>query len=495
MSKFANNSENGKTPRKTKKSHFTVNLHHNEIQIRRFHIHLSTILSRYMYLCRTYHIQFRTTNNPNTLSQRARTKVRVSRQHIQYSYMTLKRTNAYFVTITTLLLALLTAMSPFAIDTYLAAMPTMATFFGVGINKIEISLTIYFLGFALGNFFGGPLSDSFGRKPIALTGIALYLISALLITLTKQIEMLWLFRCIQAFGGGFASVTAMVFVRDWFTGKQVAKMATLIGMIMMFAPLVAPVVGTFLLELGSWKYIFYFLTIYGTVLYIVFGTQMPESRPKELITKQLTLQQLIGKYTLFFSNRKAVMLLLATAFSMAGMFTFITSSSFMYLEYYGFSRTIFPLLFGANVILNVVFSLSNTLLLKRFEPITMLRIGLSAQLVAGIVLLIAVHMAHPPFFVVFSSIVLYIGSLGMVFGNSTALILNLVPQVSGSANAMIGVTRFVISFIAGTIPAILHTGTLLPIGITILMCTLVGNLFFYRYRSLTNSTSDTITAC
>lgn len=161
------------------------------------------------------------------------------------------------------------AMSPLAIDTYLSAMPVMAKFFGVGINMIEITLTIYFLGFALGNFFGGPLSDAFGRKPIALTGIILYFLSALAIPFSEKIYFIWLLRFLQAFGGGFATVTAMVFVRDWFEGKQVARMATIISMIMMLAPLFAPVLGAGLLSFSGWQAIFYFLAFYAVVMFSI----------------------------------------------------------------------------------------------------------------------------------------------------------------------------------------------------------------------------------
>jgi len=183
--------------------------------------------------------------------------------------MTIKKTDKYFITVTSVLLAFLTALSPLAIDTYLSAMPVMAGYFGVGLNKIELSLTIYFMGFAAGNFLGGPLSDSFGRKTLALTGILLYMVTALAVPFCTQIEYVWVLRALQAFGGGFASVTAMVFVKDWFEGKQVARLATIIGMIMMFAPLAAPVMGTILLKAAGWKSIFYFLAIIAVFLWVL----------------------------------------------------------------------------------------------------------------------------------------------------------------------------------------------------------------------------------
>lgn len=396
--------------------------------------------------------------------------------------MLLKTTHKSFVTVLNLALALLTAMSPFAIDTYLSAMPDMATHYGVGINMIELTLTLYFLGFALGNFIGGPLSDSFGRKKIAVTGIILYGVSAILIPFTNSIYLIWILRLTQAFGGGFASVTAMVFVKDLFHGKQVAKMATIIGMIMMLAPLFAPVIGGALLHAGSWKLIFYFLAGFSILLLLIFTLIIPESRPIELQTKQLTRKQLIGNYQLFFKNKKAVLLLFSVAFSVSGMFTFITSASFIYMDFFNFKAEIFPLLFGANVVLNIVLSLLNTYFLRKHEPEQMLYIGLILQLIAGVIMAIAVLLPSPSFWAVFFSIVLFVGSLGMVMGNGTAMILHLTPEISGSANATIGVTRFVISFVTGSIPALFHSGNLIPIGIVMFICSLLGNVLFVAFK-------------
>lgn len=235
---------------------------------------------------------------------------------------TLKTSHKNFVPLVSVILALLTTMSPFAIDTYLSAMPEMAKTFDVGINLVQMTVTLYFLGFALGNFLGGPLSDSFGRKRIAITGILLYGVSAILIPAVPKIEYVWILRFFQAFGGGFGTVTAMVFVKDWFEGKQVARMATIIGMIMMLAPLFA---------------------------------------------------------------------------------------------------------------------------------------------------------------IVFPAIVLFIGSLGLIFGNGNAIILNLLPEISGSANATIGVSRFIISFIAGSIPALFHADTLTPIGVTMFGSTCIASIFPYCF--------------
>lgn len=387
----------------------------------------------------------------------------------------------YFTTIMTIILAMVTAMSPFAIDTYLAAMPTMADYFNVELNKIELTLSLYYLGFALGNFIGGPLSDSFGRKRVALTGMVLYGLAAVSIPYLPNVEMVWGFRLIQAFGGGFASVTAMVFVRDLFEGKMVAKLATIISMIMMLAPLFAPVVGTAFLKLGSWKTIFFFLSLYAVLIFLVYLIIMPESRKKEYITKTINREQIFGKYKVFFANKVAVFILLSTSFSMSGMFVFITGASFIYLEYFGFEEGQFPILFGANVVLNVVLSLLNTQLLRKFSPEGIMKTGVGLQVLAAAILL-GVVMVKPNFWGVFLPIVLYVGSLGMIFGNATAIILNRMPHISGSANATIGVTRFVFSFIMSALPALFYNGTLIPIGAIVFFCALMALVFYMLFN-------------
>ncbi|MGQ1784699.1 multidrug effflux MFS transporter [Saccharicrinis sp. GN24d3] len=378
----------------------------------------------------------------------------------------------------TVMLAALVTLSPFAIDSYLAAMPMMATYFGVRISVVELTITLYFLGFAVGNFFGGPLSDSFGRKPIAVSGIAIYGISALMIPFCDNIELIFILRVTQAFGGGFATVTSNVFIRDWYSGKEVAKFVTIISMMMMLAPLFAPVIGALLIEHQGWQGVFYFLFAFAVLLFVSFFILVPESRDQKLITRKITAAQVLQKYKIFFSDKESVIMLFAISFSMAGMYIFLTGASFIYIKFFGVEQSKFPLLFGANVVLNILLSFLNTILLKKHKPRFLLRIGLALQLIAGIALFVAVLQSEPSFWAVFASIVLFVGSLGLVFGNGTAAILNINPQVSGSANATIGITRFILSFLIGTVIALFHADNLVPLGTAMFCCTFTGNVLY-----------------
>ncbi len=394
----------------------------------------------------------------------------------------ISRDNRFFIAQITFLLALLTALSPFATDTYIPALPTMADFFGVPINMVEVSLTVYFIGVAVGQFFGGPLSDSFGRKTVALCGVFLFGSSSLLAVFIKDVELLWLLRFIQAIGGGGASVVNMAFVRDWFEGKDVARVSSLIGMIMMLAPLVAPIIGSFLLVSMGWQSIFIFMSSVASLVFMLFLFVMPESRHPQHITKRLTARQLIGSYRTIFSSPKAVMLILANSFAVAGMFTFLTGSSFMYIEFFQIDVKLFPIYFGANIIMNVALTFLNYRLVKTISPAKILHVGLVIQLISGIILFFAVRQDSPQLWLVFSMMVVFIGSLGLIFSNTVALVLNQFPQISGSANAVIGVIRFAFSGVVGSLLALFHTGNLVPIGTIMGLCTIIAYALFTGSR-------------
>jgi len=396
--------------------------------------------------------------------------------------MPLHPSNKRFATLITVVLAGLVAVSPLAIDTYLVAMPAMAEFFGVEINIIEFTITLYFLGFAIGNFVGGPLTDAFGRKTIALVGITIYGLSALLISMSTHIEHVLILRVFQAFGGGFATVTANVMVRDWYSGKRVASIITVMSMIMMLAPLLAPMIGTLIVTTSSWKGVFVFLTIFSTFMFVVLVFLIPESREKALITRRLTASQFFEKYKIFFSDRSAVLLLFAVSTSMVGLYVYLPTASFIFMEYFGVSTVRFPMLFAGITSLNILFSFVNTQLLKRFMPRQILRVGMGIQLFGGTAFVALVLTGTETLLTVFLSIMLFIGSLGLIFGNGSAAILNINPKVSGSANATIGITRFFLSSIIGSIIAMFHTGNLKPVAITMLCCTVVANLLLLAFQ-------------
>ena len=164
------------------------------------------------------------------------------------------------------LMAMLVALMPFSIDAYLPAIPEMAQSLGVDVHRIEQSLSLFMFGTAFGQVVGGSVSDIKGRKPVALTGLAVYCLAVAAIAFASSAEQLLNLRVVQAFGAGMTVVIVGAMVRDYYSGRKAAQMFALIGIILMIVPLVAPMVGAVLQGLGGWQAIFVFLAAYSLVL-------------------------------------------------------------------------------------------------------------------------------------------------------------------------------------------------------------------------------------
>lgn len=389
------------------------------------------------------------------------------------------------------LLAILTAVSPLATDTYLPAIPTMAKFFGVHISKIELSMSFYFIGVAVGQFLGGPISDTFGRKKVALTGLFLFASSSLAILFVKDIEWLWFFRFTQAIGGGMASVVNMAFVRDWYSGSEIARISSLVSMIMMLAPLVAPLIGSMLMLSYGWHSIFVFLASVAVFVLILFLIVVPESRHKDAMTMRISPKHFVESYFKVFSFKEVIFLVLCNSFAIAGMFTFVVGSSFIYIEYFKIPVEKFPFFFGANVCLVILLNFLNYKLVKHFHPTKLLFIGILMLLISGIALGIASQFTGVYLWAIVIPIIFYMGSMGLMFPNIVALIIHRFPDIAGSANAVIGVSRFALSAVVGFIAAYFHTSDLRSSCITMMTCAIIAFIFYLFSKKYRNSEANT----
>lgn len=365
-----------------------------------------------------------------------------------------------------LILAMLTSITPLAIDVYLPSFPEIATYFYTSIDQIEVTLSIYLFGFALGQFLGGPLSDRYGRKIFIFVGLSLYILFSFLITLSNSVETLWIFRFFQALGGGFAVVNTNAIVRDIYSGKDGAKVFSIILMVIMIAPMIAPIIGAIILNFLSWKYIFIFLSIYSLLL-LYFITKLPETSSK------VKSKKLFENYKLIFMNKEALFLMLASGFGLSGMFIFITKSSFIYMEYFSVGMREFTIFFALNVVTLIFFTKLNISLLQKHSSFKLLVTGVIIQLFSAIILFI---FNIDVLIGVIIFIMLYIGALGFVFANAISLLLENFGHISATANALNGVVGFAISALVGFLASNMHNATLEPI-FTMMLITSSISLF------------------
>ena len=378
------------------------------------------------------------------------------------------------------LLALIVALSPFAIDTYLPAIPTMAQFFQVDIQLVELSIPIYLFGFALGQIMGGPISDNYGRRWIGVIGLSVFFLTSFSIMFATSIQQLWALRFIQAYGGGFGLVICAAIVRDLYDGKDAAKIFTLVGFIMMVAPLIAPAVGSILLQYFNWQSIFALLAFYAFIQIFVVFLFIPETKRLRRVAgfEHLNMQQVLSNYKNIVGNKSALVFLLCSSFVAATMFAFLTEASFLYIEYFQVKESNFAWLFGLNIISMMTFNRINHYLLDYWGSLKILKMGLIIQLTAATLLLLTGLIQLDNLYVIVGLLMLIIGSFGLISPNNMACYMHHFPNTSGTANAVIGSSQFAFGAIIGLILSGLHNGTPVPMFSMILISSLLAFLSF-----------------
>ena len=366
-----------------------------------------------------------------------------------------------------LLLAALVAITPFSIDVYMPAFGEMAKFYNTDFHTIELSISVFFIGSAIGQIFFAPFSDKIGRRPVLFTGLFVFLLATLLIINSTTIGELLTYRFMQALGCGCVSVTAGALVRDLFGEQDSARMFSMISTIMMAAPFTAPMIGAGLLVFFSWQSIFWFLLIYSLVITLLMFFKLNEtiekSSDKLSFSKAATItRSSFAKYRMVLSKRGAFVYLLCSAFCGVWLILFLTDAAFIYIEYFKVSKLVFPILFGAASIVVIFANFINLSLLKKYHVRIIFKNAIRLQFSLVVIALIYVWTFEPNLWVVFILILLTQSTLHFITANGMACFLSYYSENSGSAMAMFGTFRFILGGLTGILLSVLHNNTLLP---------------------------------
>ncbi|WP_163559037.1 multidrug effflux MFS transporter [Halomonas sp. NO4] len=377
-----------------------------------------------------------------------------------------------------LLVAANTALAPFAIDAYLPAMPALAASVGASIHHTELSISAFLIGFALGQLLFGPLSDRLGRKPVLLAGLVAFLLASLAITTVDSLPELLTWRFLQALGGGACVVNSAAIVRDCFSGREAARVMSTMAMILMLAPLVAPAVGSGLLYLADWWLIFVFLAAYAAFLLWLLGTRLPETRPPG--QPAASFRQVLANYLSVLSHREGMGYVCAVAASFAGLFAFVTASPFLYIEHFGLSPAMYPVVFGVNVLVIAGSNRVNIHLLRRRTPQQNLRLGLAIQLVAALGLTGVAALGLASLATVVPLVMLFTGMIGLITPNAISSLLEHFSHISATATALLGGIQFSSGAFAGFMVGAFEIESVWPMVTTMLVVSLLGNLALRR---------------
>jgi len=276
-------------------------------------------------------------------------------------------------------LAMIGATPPLATDMYLAAIPVIAKEWHVGEHLVNLSLVLWFASFSTSLLFYGPLSDKYGRRPILLTGLFFFVFSSILCTLSTNVWQLIIFRVIQGMGAAAPSAMVMAICRDKYEGEERRKALAYLGTVLAVAPMVAPMIGTFLLGLGSWRYIFLTQAAMVTCTFVV------SFLFRETIEDRFTgdWYKVFFRYRNVFSNRKFMRTNLTLSLSAGPLYAFIAFSPIYYIGINGFGETKFSILFAFNAFGAMFGAFVCTRLLRHFKPNSLITFCLSGAAVAA----------------------------------------------------------------------------------------------------------------
>ena len=383
-----------------------------------------------------------------------------------------------------LVLGGLTAFGPLSIDMYLPAMPQMAGDLHAADATVQLTLTSFIIGLAVGQLVVGPLSDSLGRRRPLLIGLALYVVGSVLCAISPTSGVLIAARAVQAVGAAAGLVIARATVRDRYSGVAMARFFSTLMLVNGVAPVLAPVIGAQLLTFTSWRGVFVTLAVIGSVLLAVVVLLLPESLSADLRTPARP-GAVVRTYVRLFTQRSFVGYALASGLMFAAMFAYISGSSFALQGVYGLSPQQFSLVFGLNGVGIILAGGVNRRLVGRFSEHALLHSGLLLAAVSGLAVLAAVFLGLgligllvPLFFLV--------SAIGLVMPNATSLALADQARSAGSASALLGVLQFVIGGgLATPLVGLGGPGTALPMAAVIAgfsVLALLVSLAFNRPR-------------
>lgn len=365
-----------------------------------------------------------------------------------------------------LLLASLSAFAPLAIDLYLPSFAAMTTGLHTSFEQVQRTVSVFLAGFALGILIYGPISDRFGRRRVILLGVGLFTLASIACTLAQSIEQLQLFRLFQALGGGAATVVARATVRDLFDEREGAKALALIAITTSLAPLVAPVAGAYILQLGSWRWEFVTLTLFGLSSWLATWVLLPESLQAQ--NAQSSMLKAFKGYWQVISQPQSVWIVLSGALLFAAMFSYITAIPFVYMGYHGLSEKTFGLLFGMNIISLMILGFVSSKTVKKAGTLKLIRLGSLVCLTGACLVGLGVYPkvpTTPSLVLTAAGLFLGVGALGLIAPNTTARLLATHRERAGAASAVYGCAQFGLGALASATTAAWHDGTARPMGI------------------------------
>ncbi len=340
-----------------------------------------------------------------------------------------------------ILLGVITAFAPMSIDLYLPGLPLIEKDFAVSPGLVQQSLSLFFFGLATGQMIYGPLADRFGRRAPLMAGIILYLAATLVCALAPNIEVLLVGRLFEGFGAAAGPVIARAIVRDIYEGRRAARVMSFVILVMTLAPLIAPIIGSWLTSALGWRSTFWLLTIFGMTCAAIVLLILPESHPAERRPKE-PLTRLFASYLPILRDRMAWAYLGAGGMAFGALFAYVSGSPFVFTRVFGIPQEQFGYFFALNVVGLIIGNFINGQFVMRYGHRVMLTAGVAVMSSASVIMLIMSLAGITAQWLIAPMLFIALGTVGIIAANTVSGLLDRHPTHAGAASGLFGLAQF-----------------------------------------------------
>ncbi len=378
---------------------------------------------------------------------------------------------------TTILLAAAVALGPMATDMYLPALPQIASDFDAGTNQVQLTLSIYIIGFAFAQLICGPLADRYGRKPVMIGGLGLFALGSIGCALATNIEMLYLCRFLQALGGSAGPVLGRAIVRDIYAPKDAARILAILAGIMALAPAIAPTFGGIMVASLDWHWIFIVMAAYALIMTGVIAIGLPEPlRPD--YRQPFRPGQLLSNYRRIGTDTTFLGYALTSAAIYGGLFAFLSGSAFVLIDVLSVPPEHYGLYNAFTALGYLIGNIASIRLARHRHPDQVLLYGLITAIAGGgSMAILALQQIHSPWAIVLPQAVFMIGT-GMILPQTMAGALANFPRMAGSASALLGFVQMAAAATTGALVGHLHNDTPVVMAATIAICAILATVLY-----------------
>lgn len=382
------------------------------------------------------------------------------------------------------LLTVLVGLPRLTLDLHLPALPAMADYFQTSDSQLQLVLTLYTLGSAISLLVSGPLTDRFGRRPVLLAGLTMYVLATLTCALADSLGVLIIARLFQALGGCCTTVIGRVIVRDYFAPQEQARLLGLISMAMAVSPMAAPVLGSVLLPLLGWRGLFVLLAVIGSLLCLVVQRRLPETRPPQVAAAPPT--HLLRIYGLLRRDRYFLRYALAIGCVYSTYFPFISESSALLQRGFDLSPSAYALVFAATISGYMFGANLFRRLVARFEADRLISFAIGLNVLGSVLLATATTLLAQDWLAIVLPMVVIMVSVGLTMPACQLSVLQPYGAIAGTASGLFFFIQMFVTAVSSWATGLLSDGTAQPL---VIMTSLASTLLVISWLTLRKTKS------